>query len=144
MSRGRITIMALSVMGLFAVRHFETDLFYDPLKPFFNGAYKLEDLPEINTAKWVLSLMGRYFLNSILALLLLHAIFRKKTIVQFSAILHAILLGILLPTLILLLHVYVPGDYHALFYVRRFLIHPLLLLLLLIPSFFITNSQKKP
>ena len=78
MSRGRITIMALSVMGLFAVRHFETDLFYDPLKPFFNGAYKLEDLPEINTAKWVLSLMGRYFLNSILALLLLHAIFRKK------------------------------------------------------------------
>ena len=44
--------------------------------------------------------------------------------------------------LIVLVYYYNPWDYRALFYVRLFLIHPLLLLLL-IPIFLVLNPQKK-
>lgn len=141
MSSQRIILFVISVAGLFAVRYFERDLFYDPLKLFFNGAYQSEGLPEISWGRWFLSALGRFLLNTLLSLAILQAIFKKTTLIQFSAMLYLVLFFILLPSLLLLAHYYIPGDYRALFYVRRFLIHPVLLLLL-IPSFLVFYPKK--
>lgn len=141
MNSRQIFFTSLSIIGLFAVRYFETELFYDPLKSFFNGAYQSEGLPEISWDRWILSALGRFLLNTLLSLAILKVIFKKMTVIQFSAMLYLVLFFILLPSLLVLAHYYIPGDYRALFYVRRFLIHPVLLLLL-IPSFLVLNPKK--
>lgn len=143
MNSRRILLGILCLLGLFVVRYLEEILFYDPLKSFFNGAYQSAALPEMNLSQWVLSLLWRYSLNAVLSLGLLRVIFNKFSVVQFSVLLYVIVLMVLLFTLLLLAHYYTPGEYRALFYVRRFLIHPVLLLLL-IPSFLLINPEKNP
>lgn len=142
MNNRRVLLGIMCLTGLFAVRHFEVALFYDPLKAFFNGAYQTQALPAMNWLNWGLSIVGRYCINAILSLSLLKLIFRKNSIVQFSAILYGIGFVVFMSLLIVFVYYYNPGDYRALFYVRRFLIHPLLLLLL-IPSFLVLNPKKK-
>ncbi len=137
----RFTGLVLSVCGLFTVRFFESELFYDPLIEFFKGPYQTESLPQINWRAWSFNLIGRYLLNAVLSLFSLKMIYGQKSILQFSAVLYFIILLILLPLLWGLMYYYVPGDYRGLFYVRRFLIHPVLLLLL-IPSFYMLKPKK--
>lgn len=141
MDSRRFTALGLSIFGLFAVRFFESDLFYDPLIDFFKGGYQSESLPKINELSWGFNLLGRYLLNAILSLIILNTIFQKKTIIQFSVILYGAIFLVFLPLLAVLIHYYVPGEYRGLFYVRRFLIHPVLLLLL-IPSFYMLGPKK--
>lgn len=141
MNSRRFIALGFSILGLFAVRFFETDLFYDPLIEFFKRGYQSETLPKINGLSWGFNLIGRYLLNAFLSVMILNAIFQKKTIIQFSVILYGTIIVVLLPVLLGLIHYYEPGEYRGLFYVRRFLIHPVLLLLL-IPSFYMLRPNK--
>ena len=142
MDSRQIFFTSLSIVGLFAVRYFETELFYDPLKSFFEGPYQSDALPDIHWTKWVINLIARYTINMFLSIVLLNAVFSEPSVIQFSAILYLMLLLILLPGLLVLMHHYTPGEYRPLFYIRRFVIHPILLLLL-IPSFLMHNQKKK-
>lgn len=142
MNSSRVILGLLCVFGLFAVRYFETVLFYDPLKSFFNGAYQTQGLPQLDLSKWVFGLIGRYCLNTLLSLALLKIIFKTPSVIQFSAMVYGLLLILLLIGVLLSVHYYHPGDYRVLFYLRRFLIHPMLVLLL-IPSFLMLNPNKK-
>lgn len=130
----------IALIGVLAVRAFEQDLFYDPLIEFFKGDHQHMPIPELKWGKYLLHVVGRYVLNSLLSLLALWALFQNKDYLKFSGLLMLGLLVLLLPALVLLIKSSEPGSYMALFYVRRFLMQPLLVLLL-IPAFYFQKNR---
>lgn len=132
----KIGAILLLFVALAAVRFLEQDIFYDPLIPFFKSNFLQTDtLPNLDIQKLLGYISLRYWVNSILSLLILWVAFNKKEIIKFSLILYAIVFFLLLIAFWILLGKYSAEDYMMLFYVRRFLIQPLLIILLL-PAFY--------
>ena len=133
--RYRIVEIGLLVSMLVAIRFFEEDLFYDPLIVFFKSDYLLGIIPPMNMAELMINLTFRYALNSIISLAIIYISFRDINILKFSAVLYGILYVLATLVFIFLVLNIEREHYLALFYVRRFLIHPLFLLILL-PAFY--------
>ncbi|NMH27560.1 exosortase F system-associated membrane protein [Flavobacterium silvaticum] len=117
----------LCVFGLLCIRGFETSLFYDPLHDYFRNDYLTEELPAFDLLPLTLSLSLRFLINSALSLLIIRLLFPNQKI-TWLAILYAILFLILVPMFFSVLAFW-PENRFALFYIRRFLIQPLFLLL---------------
>lgn len=132
-----VTILLVFVLliGLVAVRYFQNTLFYDPLLEFFNSEYVASQLPELEFGKLVSSLLFRYMLNMLLSLGIIWVVFRSKEVLRLSILVYVIFLILFGGIFTFLLLQYQPGQYLPLFYVRRLLIQPILLLLL-IPAFY--------
>ncbi len=137
MKKGFRTIgIILAIAALVAVRIFEDEVFYDPLLEFFKGDYKTMPLPKLDMFTLNVNLAYRYFLNTFFSLLVLGLAFWNWGVVKFSAFLYLGLFLLLLPLFNIVFFASSNGEgYLMLFYVRRFLIQPLLLLLLL-PAFY--------
>ncbi|AVR44301.1 exosortase F system-associated protein [Christiangramia fulva] len=133
--RYRIVQIGALVLCLAAIRLFEDGLFYDPLIRFFKSDYLLGEIPEYHLGKLLLNLFIRFMLNTLISLAIIYLAFRDIQILRFSALLYAILLvaGFIVFTFLLINIEH--EHYLALFYVRRFLIHPLFILILL-PAFY--------
>ncbi|MBS3994101.1 MAG: exosortase F system-associated protein [Bacteroidetes bacterium] len=131
----RIGLIVLLIGFLIGMRSIADNFFYDPLVKFFKGEYLYNSLPEFNYVKLFLNVFLRYFLNSIISLAIMYLIFLKKDIVVFSAFIY--LFGFLFFAMLyyVLLVNYINEQYLILFYVRRILIQPMLILLL-IPAFY--------
>ena len=123
------------VLLLAAVRFFEEDLFYDPLIIFFKSDYLLGIIPPMDMARLMLNLTLRYTLNTLISLGILYVSFRDLNIIKFSMILYGLLYVTATSVFIFLVLNIEREHYLALFYVRRFLIHPLFLIILL-PAFY--------
>lgn len=131
----RVLLIGFLILILAVIRFYEENLFYDPLIVFFKSDYLLGIIPPMNMAELMLNLTLRYTVNSLISLGIIYIAFKDSSILKFSAILYAVLY--ILATLIfiyLVLNIE-REHYLALFYVRRFLIHPLFLLILL-PAFY--------
>ena len=120
---------------LILIRWFENDLFYDPYLTFFKNDYLYIDSPRREIAKLVAFTTLRYILNTIISLAILFVFFKDKNIVKFSGIIYGI-------AFILLIAIYLyfvvnprQEDYYLFFNIRRFLIQPIILILLL-PAFY--------
>nr|WP_170134716.1 exosortase F system-associated protein [Marinirhabdus gelatinilytica] len=131
----------LAFVLLVLVRLFEENLFYDPLLSFFKTDHTTEALPDLETGKLLLHTFFRYVINGVLSIFILWILFQKKGAVKFSIVLYSILFVSLFIVFFILLKSSQPGEHLALFYVRRFLIQPLLLLLLL-PAFYVQRLNK--
>ena len=116
---------------LILIRHFESELFYDPYLDFFKNDYLYIDNPRREIFKLTVFTTLRYTLNTIISLAIMFVFFKDKNIVRFSALIYAISFFLLIA--IYLYFVVNPRqeDYYMFFNVRRFLIQPILLLLLL-------------
>jgi exosortase F-associated protein len=128
-------ILLVVLFGILVlIRVFENELFYDPYLLFFKNDYLYMDYPRREILKLTLSTSFRYILNSISSLGILYLIFKDKSIVRFSSIVYLVAYIILI--LIFLYFVINPNkqDYYLFFNFRRFLIQPVILLLLL-PAF---------
>ena len=131
-------IIGLLVL-LVLVRVFEKQLFYDPFLSFFKGeAYSYKLLPQYDVVKLFLSLFFRYAVNTILSLGVLWLAFRDRSVIRLSAILYTIFFTVLGIALFALLFLDKPNML-MLFYIRRFLIQPIFLILF-VPAFY---YQKK-
>jgi len=124
---------------LILVRAYENDLFDDPLIRFFKVDHSTQMLPEFDKWKLLINVTLRFFINTVISLLILWFIFMKKEIIKISALLYLAVFLVLLTAFIFLIFSKEIGGHLALFYVRRFLIQPIFLLLL-IPAFYF---QKK-
>ena len=133
--RYRILGIGILVLLLAAVRFFEKELFYDPLIVFFKSDYLLGIIPPMDMAKLMFNLTLRYTLNSAISLAIIYISFRDLNILKFSVILYAVLYVLATSVFIFLVLNIEREHYLALFYVRRFLIHPLFLIILL-PAFY--------
>ncbi len=133
--RKRVLLLFLAILGLVFVRAFENQLFYDPFLQFFKYDYQNKPLPSFDTVKLFLGLFFRYVLNTILSLGIIYLLFKQLQLVKFSALLFVVLFVILMLLFFGVLHFSKQPDYLVLFYLRRFLIQPLFLVLF-IPAFY--------
>lgn len=135
-------ILIFVLVGLLIlIRFFEDALFYDPYLTFFQNDYLYLDSPRREVVKLVGFTTLRYVLNSIISLAILYVVFKDASIIKFSAIIYSIAFGILI--LLFLYFVANPKqeEYYLFFNIRRFLIQPLLLILLL-PAFYYHKLTK--
>lgn len=133
-------LLVLGVL-LILIRVFEERLFYDPYLSFFKNDYLYLDSPRQETFKLTVFTVLRYVINSLLSLAILFVLFKDKSIVKFSVIIYAIALVILLALFLYFVISPAQEDYYLFFNVRRFLIQPLILLLL-IPAFYNYKKQE--
>ena len=127
---------------LICIRLFEDNLFYDPFLAYFKSEYAHAKLPQFNVFKLFFSLGIRFYLNSVISLFLLYVIFKDTKIVKFSMLLYMILGSILIISFIFVLTFFGEENKMTLFYLRRFLIQPIFIMLF-IPAFYYQKLAKK-
>ncbi len=137
----RYTGAILLIFGLILVRKFEDTLFYDPFLDYFHRIGH-PHFPEIDFLNLNLSIIFRYFINSILTVLIILLVFWKKSYVKFSIFILAIGLLLLLPIYNYLISTKFSSGEMVFFYIRRFLIQPMFLLIL-VPCFYYQEMQHK-
>lgn len=134
---------SLFLIGLLiCVRLFEDHLFYDPFLAYFKSEYAHEKLPQFNVFKLFFSLGMRFYVNSVISLFLLYVIFKDTKIVKFSMLLYMILGSLLMISFIFVLTFFGEENKMTLFYLRRFLIQPIFIMLF-IPAFYYQKLAKK-
>lgn len=136
----RIGLALLLIVLLVLIRAYEDSLFYDPFLDYFKSQYYNLPLPEIENIQLILGFFFRYFLNTALSLGLIYIIFKDIDAVKFASVLYFIFFVILLAAFFFIL--LNDGKTHkmALFYIRRFLIQPIFLLLFL-PAFYYQKQK---
>lgn len=123
------------ILLLVLIRAFEETLFYDPFLNYYKSEYSQLSFPEINIFKLFFSLGMRFYLNSVISLFLLYVIFNDTKIVKFSILLYMILGSVLMISFIFVLTFFGEENKMTLFYIRRFIIQPIFILLF-IPGFY--------
>lgn len=135
-------IVFILLLLLIAVRFFEYIFFNDYLLDFFNYSYLTDALPDISFWQVYPVIALRYWVNSLLSVLILWLLFPQQNIMRFLFILYAFAFIILSLLFMYEWFHYQPGEYLLLFYVRRLLIHPVLLFIL-IPALLFHHLEKK-
>ena len=133
-----VVILTLFLL-LILVRAFEGVLFYDPLLLYFEGAHLTNPFPDINLLKLFFSYAFRFFLNTLISIAILKIAFPKqiklKTISGFYILAFAVLSIIFFVLMGLKLDV----GYLIIFYIRRFIIQPIFILVLF-PLFYLLKK----
>jgi exosortase F-associated protein len=137
----KITLILVLVLLLATIRAYEEDLFYDPFLAYFKGDYLSLPFPEFNDFRLFFGLTFRYFLNTIFSLGIIHVLFLDSKFIKFTALLYFIFYLVLIGVFFLAVHFLDKENNFVLFYIRRFLIQPLFLLLF-IPAFFYQKKIK--
>lgn len=131
----------LLLLLLVLIRAFEDHLFYDPFLNYFKDNYTNLKLPQTNPIKLFFSLGFRYYLNSMISLGLLYLIFKDTKIIKFSIFLYSVLGIILMVSFFFILKFFGEQSKMNLFYIRRFIIQPIFLILF-IPAFYYQKKIK--
>jgi exosortase F-associated protein len=130
------------VLLLVLIRAFESTIFYDPFLNYYRNEYANLPFPEINVVKLFFGIGFRFYLNSVISLFLLYVIFEDGKIVKFSILLYMILGSILMISFFFVLNFFGEESKMTLFYIRRFLIQPIFILLF-IPAFYYQKQIRK-
>lgn len=117
------------------VRVFEDELFYDPFILFYKRIHYIKEVPGFNLIKTLTYTFFRYSINSLLSIAILFIAFRKKGVLRFSAIFYTILFIILISFYTITILNFSRELHHVFFHIRRFLIQPIFVLVLL-PAFY--------
>lgn len=126
---------------LILVRVFENELFYDPFIAFYKNYYSLDSLLNIDYTSLIVNTFFRYSLNTIISLVILHFAFGKKEILRFSLMFYSFGFFALIIAYIFTVLNLTKDLYQLFFYIRRFLIQPIFILLLL-PAFYYQRINK--
>lgn len=138
----KIALIILLFCLLVLIRFFENTLFYDPLITFFKGNYLHNQPPVLFEGKLVGFTILRYAMNTVISLAVIYVAFRDWQLLKFSLIFYGVALVVLVLLFLYFLNNLGPENYFIFFYVRRFLIQPLFILLLL-PAFYYQKNMKK-
>ena len=153
MNRITKTIIVVFLVGILVlIRGFEEALFYDPLTPFFKSIQSYESLPQFDTLKLLGNVVMRFLLNTSVSLGILWTLFQNKDVIKLSGLLYSAMFVVLFAVFCYLVlsksatngsleKISETDNFMGLFYVRRFLIQPLLLLIL-IPAFYFQNKKQ--
>jgi exosortase F-associated protein len=131
-----LILVALLVM----IRMFEDKLFYNVLLDFFKTNHSTSPLPDFDVLKLIGNVTLRFILNTLISLAILWVVFQEKNVVKISATLYSILFVVLMGLFLFLIYTSEAGQHFTLFYVRRFLIQPIFLLILL-PAFYFQKNK---
>lgn len=120
---------------LILIRWFENTLFYDPYLAFFKNDYLYADTPNVDVFKVTAFTILRYALNTSISLAILFVVFKDKSIIKFSALIYSAAFFLLIAAYLYFVFNPKQETYYLFFNVRRFLIQPIILMLLL-PAFY--------
>jgi exosortase F-associated protein len=134
-------IVAFLFILLALIRWFENELFYDPYLLFFHNDYLYMDSPRQEVFKLVVNTSFRYFLNTIISLLILYAFFKEKSLITFSSIIYLVSFIVLIMCYLYFVLDPKQENYYIFFNLRRFLIQPVILLLLF-PAFYYNKLRQ--
>ena len=127
---------------LVLVRAFEGRIFYDPFYDYFKSDYLNLAFPDFDGMKLFWSMGLRYVINTLLSLMIIRLLFKDSKLTVFTSILYAVFFAILMTAFFVLIVYSDQQNNFILFYVRRFLIQPLFLLLF-VPAFYYQQLQAK-
>ena len=128
-------LVICGILGLIAIRGLEDKLFYDPFLHFFKSANQNEVFPNFIWEKLILSYLLRFGLNTFFSLIIVHFLFQNKDWTKQAFILIALVFLIVFPIYLYCIYDRFQFGYLFSFYVRRFVIQPLTVILL-IPVFY--------
>lgn len=131
----RILLATILVLLLVLIRAYEDSLFYDPFLNYFKTDYYNLPLPEMDTIPLFFGLFLRYFLNTIISLGIIYVLFKDLGAVKFASILYLAFFIMLIVAFYFVFSFFGETNKMTLFYIRRFLIQPIFLLLFL-PAFY--------
>lgn len=140
-NKRKFVFSILLIFIFIGIRAFEKQFFYDPFLSYFKSEYTHLPFPEIDNFKLFLNLTFRYLLNSLVSIALLWVLFRDIDILKFSGFLYFVFGIILLVSFFLVLHFFGEESKMMVFYIRRFIIQPIFILLF-IPAFYYQNKNK--
>jgi exosortase F-associated protein len=127
---------------LFAlVRAYEEQLFYDPFLNYFKSDFNALPLPSFNSVKLTMGLLVRYSINTALSLGLIYVLFKDVAMIAFASFLYVFFFLVLIVLFYAIIYCFGAQNNLALFYVRRFLIQPIFLILF-IPAFYYQKLNK--
>lgn len=128
-------LVLAGVCGLVGVRMLEDSIFYDPFLNYFHEANKNISLPQFEWGKLILSHLFRFILNLFFSCIIIHFLFKNKEWTMQGAILITIIFTITFPIYLYCIYDQFEIGYLFSFYMRRFVIQPLILLLI-VPLFY--------
>jgi len=141
---GKLTrfVLVFLLFGLLVlIRWFENELFYDPYLSFFQNDYLYMDSPRREVLKLVGFTTLRYVLNGIISLGILYMVFKDRSIIRFSILIYTMAFAILISGYLYFVINPKQSDYYLFFNLRRFLIQPVILIILL-PAFYYHKITK--
>ncbi|WP_366186853.1 exosortase F system-associated protein [Flavobacterium ovatum] len=137
----RFFIGGILVFLLVLIRAFERVLFYDPFLQYFELNFNELPLPDYNSFQLFIGLLFRYVLNAVISLALIYVIFKDKGMVKFASVLYVFCFVFLIVGFFGAIQLYGNHNNFILFYIRRFLIQPLFVMLF-IPAFYYQRLSK--
>jgi exosortase F-associated protein len=131
----------LFLVGLLAlIRAFEDQLFYDPFLDYFKNDFANLPLPNFNPFQLFFGLLFRYTLNTVVSLGIIYVIFKEVQMVKFALVLYYFFFMILIISFFYIIFYIKESNNFVLFYVRRFLIQPIFVLLF-VPAFYYQKQK---
>ncbi|WP_068824196.1 exosortase F system-associated membrane protein [Wenyingzhuangia fucanilytica] len=127
----RFILISLLFFLLILVRAYEKTLFYDPLEKYYEHDYLYLPLPEVNTYQLFVSYFFRYFINSIISFAILKVAFPHRSFIRTIASFYALAFILLSTVLFSLIIFNIDVGYLFPFYIRRFIVHPVFIIVLL-------------
>jgi len=134
-------LLIILVSGLIMVRVYQEDLFYDPLLYFFEQNDNQSYLLNLNVNKHLVSITFRYAINTTLSMGIIYLLFGKKSYLKVSAIIFLLGWLIFLPLYYYFIHTRFTYSLMIGFYVRRFLIQPMMGIILTLAFFYLKKSN---
>ncbi|AZB24373.1 exosortase F system-associated protein [Chryseobacterium bernardetii] len=128
-------LVILGIFGLIGVRVAEDRIFYDPFLSYFHEANKNISFPAFEWGKLIGSHLFRFVLNLFFSCLIIHGLFKNMQWTMQGALLMVIVFAIAFPIYLFCIQNKFGIGYLFSFYMRRFVIQPLIILLI-VPMFY--------
>jgi len=137
----RILLFFLFLAGLIGVRGIEDWAFYDPFLQYFKNE-GVAAYPEFEYGKLIFSHILRYLLNVLFSCGIVYALFLNKKWVKQTAVIMLLAFVIIFPLYLWSIGTHMKIGDLLTFYLRRFVIQPVLLLLI-IPIFYFQYRKSR-
>ena len=128
-------LIIAGICGLIGVRALESTLFYDPFLDYFHEANKNIEFPAFEWGKLIAGHLFRFLLNLMFSCLIIYGVFHNKRWTLQGAVMITIVFIIALPIYLYCISDRFEVGYLFSFYMRRFVIQPLIILLI-VPMFY--------
>lgn len=136
----RISLFLACLVALIGVRAIESWAFYDPFLYYFRQE-GIAEIPDFDWGKLILSHLSRYLLNVVFSCGIVYALFMEKKLVKQTAVIMLAIFALVFPLYLWCLGTDLQIGDLITFYLRRFVIQPILLLII-IPIFYF--QRKRP
>ncbi|MBL1221937.1 exosortase F system-associated protein [Chryseobacterium sp. L7] len=135
-------LVIAGICGLISIRILEDKIFYDPFLGYFHEANKNIAYPAFEWGKLIASHFFRFILNLIFSCLIIQCLFKNRQWTVQGAFLITIIFIITFPIYLYCIYDRFDIGYLFSFYMRRFVIQPLTLLLI-VPMFYYRKQLEK-